>query len=204
MKLSFIFATASGLVAVLYGTSAAEQTTTKPPKEVLQEFIKMELQGARLTPEGRSKTAHLLVRASTAPPDPIDIVSNNFEVPETTVTEDSVKLNLYFPYFYGWLDSSLHFKEALHMAPGNGLIREGINADYALVLTDKHVELGPDRRETKGVRGVQEWRIENTPSFATITLATAIRYVTEMRDKTADPVTKKNADETLAKLKKLH
>lgn len=90
------------------------------------------------------------------------------------------------------------------MAPGNGLIREGINADYALVLTDKHRELGPDRHESKEVSGVREWRIENTPSFATITLATAIRYVTEMRDKTTDPTIKKNADHTLAKLKTLH
>lgn len=47
MKLSFIFATALGLVAIFYEQSGGEHTTIKPPKEVLQEFIKMELKGAQ-------------------------------------------------------------------------------------------------------------------------------------------------------------
>jgi hypothetical protein len=202
MRTSFIPLILLGVGAAVLGRPKTDRV--KPPNEELQEFLKMELQGARLTPEGRSKTAHLLVQPSIAPPDTIDVVSDNFEVHETPATEGSVKLDLYFPYFYGWLDSALRFKAALHVAPGNGLIREGINAEYVLVLTNKHGELEPDRQEGREIRRAQEWRIENAPSFVTINLDTAIRYVSEMREKTTDPTVKKNADETLANLKKLH
>jgi len=45
--------------------------------------------------------------------------------------------------------------------------------------------------------------IAESPSEQWITVSTAIRYVTEMRDKTSDPAMKQNANATLAKLKSL-
>jgi len=201
MKIALALATV--LIAAVLASAQTRAVRANSPKEVVHEFLKMELEGARLTLEGRLKTAHLLVRPKTAPPDAIDIVSNNFEIHEPPATEPHVNFDIYFPYFYGWLDSALRFEAAPHEAPGNGLIREGINVQYALLLTDKQGELEPGRRGTEEGRRAREWRIENAPSFGTINLATAIRYVTEIRDKTTDPVTKKNADQTLGKLKKL-
>jgi hypothetical protein len=182
LKVPFAFASLLLLAGFTSGQNLVEQS---PPKEVLQEFVKMELEGARLKPEGRRNAEHLLVRPITALPDTIDIVSDEFQIHETPPTKGSVKLDLYFPYFYGWLDSALRFKTAPHTARGNGLLREGINAAYVLVPADG------------------SWRIENPPSFTMISLATATRYVTEARNNTADPAIKKNALDTLAKLKKL-
>lgn len=174
----------------------------KSPKEIMREFVKLELEGARLTPEGRRETATFLVLPSAAPPYPINIVSDKFDVHEIPSTKNNPKLNVYFPYLYGQLDSALRFKEALHVTPGNGLIREGINAEYDLVLT-KNRELEPDKREGREIAGARVWRIENAPSFCTIKLETAIRYVSEMQEKTTDPTVKENASQALAKLKKL-
>ncbi len=74
---------------------------------------------------------------------------------------------------------------------------------YHLLLTDKHWEIGPDGVAEKQVTGPLAWRIENAEPIFWLTVETAIRYVTEMRDKTTDPAIKKNAEQTLAKLKKL-
>ncbi len=163
----------------------------------------MELAGTRLTRDGCRKTDHFLVRPSVAPPDTVSIVSEDFEVHETAIKQDSAKLYLYFPRFYGSLDSTLRFEPALKGAPGGGIIKEGATADYSLVLAEKHWEVEPDGRELKEATGAPQWRIESS-QVGTISLATAIRYVTEMRDKSTDPAIRKNAEQTLTKLKKLH
>jgi hypothetical protein len=67
MKLSFIFAIGLGLAVAASAQSKARQL--RSPEEVLREFVKLDLAGARLTPQGRGNTAHLLVRPSLAPPD---------------------------------------------------------------------------------------------------------------------------------------
>ncbi len=52
--------------------------------------------------------------------------------------------------------------------------------------------------------GYRVWQIQGSPGPPLTTANTAIRYVLEMRDKTTDPAIKKNADQTLAKLSRLH
>jgi hypothetical protein len=52
--------------------------------------------------------------------------------------------------------------------------------------------------------GPIEWQIEGNQGQRWTTVNTAIRYIIEMRNKTTDPTVRKNADETIAKLLKLH
>jgi hypothetical protein len=173
------------LTPTIFASAQSREVAGRSPKEVVREFVIMELGGSRLTPEGRLRTVPLLMRPITAPPSTVDIVSDNIDVQEAPGAENRVNSDVYFRYFYGWLDASLRFTPAPHVASGNGLLKEGINAAYALVPADG------------------AWRIENPPSFTMISLATATRYVTEARNNTADPAIKKNALDTLAKLKKL-
>jgi hypothetical protein len=53
-----------------------------------------------------------------------------------------------------------------------------------------------------GKNGIRFWLAN--PGSPWTTVNTAIRYVPEMRTKTADPGIEKNADQTLAELMKLH
>jgi len=61
-----------------------------------------------------------------------------------------------------------------------------------------------DGKVSKKPVGARFWQIQGPPGAPWTTVNTAIRYVLEMRAKTADPVIKKNADQTLAELMKLH
>jgi len=190
-----VFTSAIVLTLASAGLAQTEAVPARSPEEVLRKFVKLELEGARLTPESRQNLAHFLVHPSSALPYPINVVSDDFDVSEIPSPQNNPKLNVYFRYFYGNLDSAVRFFASLH---GNSLLREGTNVEYVLTLTDTQGV------QTKQVAAAQEWKVEDAHPYCFITLATAIRYVTVMRDKATDPAIKKNADETLAKLKKLH
>src|SRR4029077_3460561 len=70
------------------------------------------------------------------------------------------------------------------------------------VYTNKHREIGTKGETVKEVTGPWEWKIEG-PMVRWTTLEQAIKYVSLMRDKTDDPVIKKNAEKTIATLKRL-
>ncbi len=79
---------------------------------------------------------------------------------------------------------------------------------YHLVSRPAHVMMyGPDGKtlvEKKEIPGEIAWQIDGPPPLPWTTVNTAIRYVLEVRNKTSDPTIRKNADETLTKLMKLH
>src|SRR5260370_24359742 len=96
----------------------------------------------------------------------------------------------------GQIDSSVHYTP-----PDTRFAKEGVM--YNLVPTDKHWEFEPDGRTLKEVTGPLEWRCKDTPGAAIyLTVESAIRYVKKVRDKSSDPTIKKNADKTLAILKR--
>ncbi len=104
----------------------------------------------------------------------------------------------------GELDSSLRLSNypSFRMLPGNNN-SACYGDDYlgiTLLLSGKHWQIAADGT-VKELDGPLAWRIEDTFFEPFITLETAIRYVTEGRDKTADPIIKKNAARTLSILK---
>ena len=104
----------------------------------------------------------------------------------------------------GELDSSLRLSNypSFRMLPGNNN-SACYGDDYlgiTLLLSEKHWQIAQDAT-VKELDGPLAWRIEDTFFEPFITLDTAIRYVTQTRDKTADPVIKKNAAKTLAILR---
>jgi DUF1680 family protein len=72
-----------------------------------------------------------------------------------------------------------------------------------LVYTNKHSEIGKNGETIREVTGPWEWKIEEPRIARWSTLDRAIEYVALMRDKTDDPIIKKNADKTIATLKRL-
>jgi len=191
------------LTAALSWQSSTEGT--KSPKDVLEQFIRMDADGARLTRDGWYRTSRFFVRPVLPPPHKsVLVVSDTFEVEVYEMKEDRAKVNVFFLNFYGRLDPQLNLEPAPKREPNGALVKEGMLFPYNLIRTDKHFEFEPGADAPKEVSGSVEWRIEDPRAIPAVSLATAIRYVTEMRDKSTDPAIKKNAAQTVAKLKKLH
>jgi hypothetical protein len=78
---------------------------------------------------------------------------------------------------------------------------------YDLVAVPAHTLVsvpGTKKPEEKVNTNVTYWKVKGSPHNPWTTVNTAIRYVLEMREKATDPAIKKNADQTIAKLLRLH
>ncbi len=72
---------------------------------------------------------------------------------------------------------------------------------FNLVQTNHRWEPGINGEPNKEVTVPMQWLIDEPNDTLMLNVSTAIRCVTERRDKTTDPVVRKNADLTLTKLK---
>ena len=74
---------------------------------------------------------------------------------------------------------------------------------YDLVLTDTHREFGPRGEGHREVKGLPEWRIETFEFQPWVTIKVAIRYLEQLRDESSSEIIKKNADKSIATLRRL-
>jgi hypothetical protein len=72
-----------------------------------------------------------------------------------------------------------------------------VRAAFTVVLMDEHSAHQSDKV------GEPKWRIEGSAPEPHITVASALKYVTELRDKTKDVLTRKKAEKTIAVLQNL-
>jgi hypothetical protein len=101
----------------------------------------------------------------------------------------------------GKIDSVLRYSDA----PEPHYMKMAIN--YRLVSVPGYSFMyGPDGKTLlyKKPTGKCGWQIEGEPGPQWATVNTALRYVLEARDKAHDEAIRKNADQTLSKLKLLH
>jgi hypothetical protein len=131
----------------------------------------------------------------------VRVVSNSWGVEavltkgsETEVTVDYAEA--------GQIDSELRYTPP----PTTPFFKTGLI--FHLVLAPTHSTMlksdGKVVTEKEERAGPMEWQIADSQGQPWTTVNTAIRYVLETRHKATDPVIKKNADQTLAKLMKLH
>jgi hypothetical protein len=97
----------------------------------------------------------------------------------------------------GKIDSSLRYTP-----PKTEFVETGFL--YHLVAVPAYSNGSDGKLVDKKPIGSRLWQIQGSPRPPWTTVNTAIRYVLEMRNKTTDPAIKKNADQTLAELMKLH
>jgi hypothetical protein len=171
---------------------------TKSPKEVVEEFWKLETEGGRLTLEGWHKAGIFFVRPSPPPQKKVIAVisgKNKYSTDELWVKEGQAEVDS------GCIDLGRIDDALRYTPPDPGYIKTAVR--HHLVLTDRHWEFGPDGVTENEVRGPLAWRIENPEPLLWVTVDAAVRYVRETREKTADATLKKNADQTLSKLKRL-
>ena len=182
------------LSALLQAQFEQSAEPRQSPLVVLAQFVALQTGGNGLTIEGQKELNGLLIQPATWGRDKIH-VTRDFVVNNAVLM--AAKGGLYVEYVgLGDLDSSLRFTSGV---PGGIKVREG----YTLALSNKYSVPGAAGKPGQEFIGPNRWKIEAAPSEQWITVNTAIRYVTEMRNKTNDPAIKQNADETLVKLRTL-
>jgi hypothetical protein len=183
------------VLGVTISSAQAPANPPKSPNEVVAEFFQFEANGGRLTTDGWHRADKFFVHPIPPPhSEKIFVVSKDYSVwDDHTKIKGNTAVVTVGTLPVGDIDPAFHFARSKYY--------KGYWT-YDLILTETHSEPSPNGGTTEA-RGAPEWRIKEPDPFVTLTVATAIRYVTEMRDKTTDPTIKKNADETLAKLKSL-
>jgi len=176
MKRSFLLT----VVVALAVFSGVVKASTKSPKDVVEQFVKMDVEGARLTPEGWHEADALFVKPSEPPqPKVLVVIAWRYAVSEAPDKGDKTQ------FLMGYEEVGRINTSSLHFAPSNSGDVMWSFDKYTVVSTATPFE----------------WRIDGVqPVEMHLTANAAMRYVTQMRARTSDPAIQKNADQALAKL----
>jgi hypothetical protein len=175
---------------------AAQVTSTKSqrsPRQVLEEFCELDLQGKQLTLEGRQEVAQFFVKPESPPLKDI-VVAMDCVVSEPAMNGNTADFYVE-QMMLGHLDSSLSYKPANPDHPDDPIM---VRRDQSLVLTGEYWKAGPGGENQK-IIGPPTWRIDSQHS-PSISVEAAIGYVARMRDSTNDKTAKENANKTLTVL----
>jgi hypothetical protein len=174
----------------------------KSRTEVVDELWRMATRGELLTPEGWHQACGFFTNPTPFSGNKVILVMSNDWGPSYGDRSKSDSTDVELGYFdMGKIDAELRYTPP----PKTEFVKTGFLYHLAAVPAYSMM-YGPDGKtlvEKKPV-GYRFWQIQGSPGLPWTTVNTAIRYVLEMRGKTTDPTIKKNADETLAKLLRLH
>ena len=167
-------------------------TTKESPSKIAQRFVRQE---SRLLPGQWSELAIFFVETPKPQWDKawiVDIagidVDINGDFGHVSVSTNSL----------GHLDSSLRLLEYPSGPPAADSACLGDDYfGFNMLLSERHWQTATDGT-VKEIDGPLGWRIEDTSFEPLLTLDTSIRYVTQVRDQTTDPVVKRHASRTLS------
>lgn len=159
------------------------------PEEILSQFAQMQMDGAGLPPGESSQLGIFLVHPAQWRQDKI-AVARGFGVRRTAFSLN--KAGAYIQYeSLGEINLQLRFTSS--GASGNA-----VRQNYTLLFDNDYSSVAGTGNDPYANIGPSRWRIEQAPDEQWVSVATAIKYVTQMRDSTRDPSIKANADKTLA------
>jgi hypothetical protein len=183
-------------------TTAAAQTPQShgtPAERVIIEYEKLVANGAFLTPEGWKMAGNLYDQSDLFPDrSEISLMSTGGSLGENWVHGDRAEVETKWTDYDGTIDSTLRYKPPKHDFPVTMTTYV-----FHLVYTNKHRDIGKNGETVREVTGPLEWKIEEPRMARWTTVNRAIEYLALMRDKTDDPVIKRNAVKTIATLKRM-
>ncbi len=188
---------------ILSCSAVAQSNSSETPLQVIQKFWGLEVQGGRLTPEGRDGAAKFF--EDRRPPGMgllrFHVISNDWKMDENKIEAASDRAVFYVAFTeYGEIREDLEFiRNPTHTADGVWI--KETDARYVLVLTDRHWEFTDDG--PREIRGVKEWLIRDGGHDVIVSLDTAIRYVSNIYKESNRAVVRKNAARTLIVLRRL-
>jgi hypothetical protein len=183
--------TAVLIIAALAASAQSPAGPSASPRAVVERFCRLDWDGGLLTAAGAADAAPLLVSPGTW--SPID----RFRVVDSYAIRGRDQITVDYRV-WGEVDSSLRFVRL------EGLVanRPVATREYvSTVLSPRPQERGPGGPE--GVKGSVTRRIAATPAVPHVSLETALRHVTAMRERSSDPALRENATGTLAVLRRL-
>jgi hypothetical protein len=188
------------LLAAAFFSAAAGSSEPDPksPFEIVRQLWSLATQGELLHPDGWRRTSGFFEKDEPFPGNElIDVVSNSWAVNHESVQGDNAEVLVGFRDA-GQIDGLLRYKP-----PKDSLdIKSG--RTYRLVFSPSHWNTYAPEGKTLAEQktGPPGWQIAGPRGAPWTTVNTAIRYVLEMREKSTDPATKRNANETLRQLLK--
>jgi hypothetical protein len=185
------------LVAIIACAAQVPKSQKKPTELVVRRYEKLIADGSLLTPEGWKRASKLFDRSDAYPRNSeIWVVSTGGLVGEDWVKGDRAQVETKWNDDFGTIDSSLRLKPP----DASGSIMMGEIFSLVFIHQPSGTKGTGEASETPGLG---EWKIEGPIHVRTATVTVAIRYVTEMRDQSADPAIRRNAEKTVAALKRL-
>ena len=210
MKASQIFIAVFGFAALVangrgLATSRNESehrsACRDEPRETIEKLWGIVARGELLTAKGWDTASALFTKPASSQSVTVRVVSDYYAVNASSVDGARAIVDVGF-VDEGQIDANLQYTPAASIQA----IKQSLR--YQLVSGPAHLVMyGPDGKTVQQVKEVPEskvWQIEGSPGPRWATVTSAVRFVLEGRDKATDIVIKKNADQTLAKLKKMH
>jgi len=198
-----IFAAILGLRIVV---ADAQQPSDRPPeaqevKEVVEKFYKLQAAGAWLGPERWDELHDFLSEVQPwSLPSPVSVLKS-YQIGDAKKIVDAdgtVRYAVDVKYYeWGSINSFLRFTKA---QPTGEPVELGTGGN--LLLTDSYALARPsgDQEEKKDTL---RWRMRDVMLLNLVNEDAAIRWVSQMRDKSNDPAIKYNAEKTLEILRTL-
>jgi hypothetical protein len=188
---------------ILSCSAVAQPNSSETPLQVIQKFWGLEVQGGRLTPDGRKGIAKFFEDRQPAGMRLLrfHVISNDWKMDENR-SEAGLGRAVFYVAFtdYGEIRENLDFiRNPTHTADGVWI--KETDARYVLVLTDRHWEFTNDG--PREIRGEKEWLIRDGGHDVIVSLDTAIRYVSNVHKEANNAVVQKNAARTLVLLRRL-
>jgi len=187
--------------------------------EVLQAYRKMDAAGERLTAGGWYRASKFFVKPGRRPEVTVAAVTEGERVTDPDPwfkRNNAVEISVVCEEI-GQIDSSGRFTSVVSpwlidrsaLNPRQPVTpQQKLNGPascvrpYDLVLTDTHWEFGPGGLGLREVKGPPEWRIETFELYPWVTSEAAIRYLTQLRDESPSGTIKRNADKSIATLRR--
>jgi hypothetical protein len=186
-------------IGALAAYAQTDESSLESPDRVLTRYLKMINDGDLLTKEGWQKACPSFVELSPYSSQSTISVTTRFPSAMGTISvkgdhaEADVK----------WVDPIGEIDESLKYHPPPKTEAEGTIFVFNLALSERHCEVLQDGTLIHNVVGTRQWRIDGPLTTRAASREATIRFLNEQHDLSADPVIKKNAEESIAILKRL-
>jgi hypothetical protein len=188
-------------IALTLATNSAVPQTPKPPDiptvRVVKQYLRLVARREFLSPGGWARAGKLFEATGPYPADSeISLMNTGGLVGEDWVKGDTAQVETKWTDYLGSIGSNLQYKPAQFDCMVTIYT-------YLLTYTNKHRDLTADGSVKRETTGPPEWKMQGPEKIRWATPRRALEYVQAKHDQSTDPVIRKNAEKTIAALKRI-